>query len=98
MSLVGGERCVCQITELMKLAPSTVSKHISVLKHAGLLTSRKDGRWVFYTLPEGIESNEDTYLAYATMQRLKKDKEIIKDAKKLNQILCIYNETLCKKC
>jgi ArsR family transcriptional regulator, arsenate/arsenite/antimonite-responsive transcriptional repressor len=43
-----GELCVCQLIELMGLSPSTVSKHLSILRDAGLLDSRKEGRWVYY--------------------------------------------------
>ena len=42
------ELCVCQIIELLELAPSTVSKHMSVLKQARMVDSRKDGRWTYY--------------------------------------------------
>ncbi len=45
-----GELCVCQLIELMGLSPSTVSKHLSILRDAGLLDSRKEGRWVYYRL------------------------------------------------
>ena len=44
----GRELCVCQIVEMLGLAPSTVSKHLSILHQARLLDSRKDGRWMFY--------------------------------------------------
>lgn len=44
------EVCVCQLTELLKLAPSTVSKHLSILEQAGLIVGRKQGRWVHYRL------------------------------------------------
>jgi arsenate reductase/ArsR family transcriptional regulator len=50
--LEGGELCVCQITAVLKLAPGTVSKHLSVLKTAGLLQHRRDGKWVYYRLAE----------------------------------------------
>ena len=46
------ELCVCQITALFGLAPSTVSKHLSLLHHAGLIQSRKTERWVYYRLPD----------------------------------------------
>ncbi|MBI3850046.1 MAG: winged helix-turn-helix transcriptional regulator [Verrucomicrobia bacterium] len=46
------ELCVCQITEMFRLATSTVSKHLSVLHHAGLILSRKSERWVYYRLPD----------------------------------------------
>jgi DNA-binding transcriptional ArsR family regulator len=45
-----GELCVCQITAILGLAPATVSKHLSLLRTAGLLSHRKEGRWVFYRL------------------------------------------------
>lgn len=50
MALRERELCVCEIIELLGLAPSTVSKHLSILYQAGLLESRKDGRWVYYRL------------------------------------------------
>lgn len=43
-----GELCVCQIIEMLGLAPSTVSKHLTVLYQARLLESRKEGRWIYY--------------------------------------------------
>lgn len=42
--------CVCEITEVLKLAPSTVSKHLSILKEAGLIEDTKKGKWVYYHL------------------------------------------------
>ena len=52
LALEAGELCVCQIVELLQLAPSTVSKHMSILKQARLLESRKEGRWMFYRLAD----------------------------------------------
>ena len=52
LALRRGELCVCQITELFGLATSTVSKHLSILNHAGLIRSRKAERWVYYRLPD----------------------------------------------
>jgi len=50
--LEGGELCVCQITSALDLAPATVSKHLSVLRLAGLVLSRKRGRWAYYRLAD----------------------------------------------
>ena len=44
------ELCVCQITEMLELSPATVSRHMSILHSARLVTSRKDSRWVYYRL------------------------------------------------
>jgi DNA-binding transcriptional ArsR family regulator len=43
-----GELCLCQIIEILGLAPSTVSRHIDVLERAGLVGRRTQGRWRFY--------------------------------------------------
>ena len=48
--LVGGEKCVCELTKLVGADISTVSKHLSVLKDAGLVDDRKVGQWVYYRL------------------------------------------------
>lgn len=50
--LRGGELCVCQLMEILGLAASTVSEHLSLLRRAGLVLERKEGKWVFYTLTE----------------------------------------------
>ena len=50
MLLRGGELCLCQLIEVLGLAPSTVSKHLSVLKAAGIIRDDKRGSSVFYTL------------------------------------------------
>src|ERR1051326_423402 len=52
VALQGGELCVCQLIELLDLAPSTVSKHLAILKQARLVEGRKDGRWMHYRLPD----------------------------------------------
>jgi ArsR family transcriptional regulator, arsenate/arsenite/antimonite-responsive transcriptional repressor len=44
------ELCVCQIIDLLQLSPSTVSKHLSILRNARLLSGRKQGRWMHYSL------------------------------------------------
>jgi ArsR family transcriptional regulator len=48
--LIGGERCVCELTDLMDAAQSRLSFHLKTLKDAGLVTDRREGRWVYYTL------------------------------------------------
>ncbi len=49
-ALLKGERCVCELQELVGSDMSTVSRHLSVLRNAGLVNDRKDGLKVFYSL------------------------------------------------
>lgn len=50
LMLRGGELCVCQVIDALGLAPSTVSKHMSILHDAGLVRRRKEGKWHYYRL------------------------------------------------
>jgi ArsR family transcriptional regulator len=45
--------CVCEISETLEIAFSTLSAHLKILKGCGLVTDEKDGRWVIYRLSEG---------------------------------------------
>ena len=48
--LTSGERCVCELTAALDLGQSLLSHHLKTLKDAGLVTDRREGRWVYYTL------------------------------------------------
>lgn len=97
LALRKGELCVCQVTELLGLAPSTVSKHLSVLFQAGLLESRKDGRWIYYRLP-GKEAAVAARDAVAWVRdALAKDPQIVRDAQHLTTLLKMDPTELCRR-
>jgi ArsR family transcriptional regulator len=50
LALRDGELCVCQLQDLLGLAPSSTSRHLSILDRAGLVRARRDGRWAYYRL------------------------------------------------
>lgn len=45
-----GERCVCDLVDLVDLAPATVSRHLTLLRDAGLIARLKKGRWHHYRI------------------------------------------------
>jgi ArsR family transcriptional regulator, arsenate/arsenite/antimonite-responsive transcriptional repressor len=103
MALREGELCVCQITELLNLSPSTVSKHMSILDHARLVESRKDGRWVYYRLA----SEDATPLVSRTLtwmiETLADDSMFLRDSGRLREILARNHAFMngvqsCKNC
>ncbi len=97
MALQGGELCVCQLTELMGLAMSTVSKHLSLLYQAGLVNARKEGRWMYYSFP-GKGTPTAVRDAVAWVRRSLEDNErIIEDAKHLRKVLAMDLSELCKR-
>src|SRR3972149_115629 len=93
LALKNGELCVCQITELLALAPSTVSKHMSILAQAGLVDRRKEGRWIYYRQAKTI-TQQYTRLV---LNGLSNDPVIVQDAKRLKNIIKLDKEELCRK-
>jgi ArsR family transcriptional regulator len=54
--LAGGERCVCELQGDLDAGQSRLSFHLKKLKDAGVVSDRRDGRWVYYSLvPEALE-------------------------------------------
>lgn len=96
MALAGGQLCVCQIAELLQLAPSTVSKHLYVLRQGGLVESKKRGRWIFYSLPRAPHRAADRSIEWLR-KSLKRDPGILQDAKKLKVILKENPEVICRR-
>jgi ArsR family transcriptional regulator, arsenate/arsenite/antimonite-responsive transcriptional repressor len=48
--LLDGEKCVCDLTEALETGQSRLSYHLKILKDAGLVSDRREGRWAYYTL------------------------------------------------
>lgn len=97
MALRKGELCVCQITELFGLAVSTVSKHLSILYQAGLVESRKEGRWIYYRLP-GKAAPVAVRKALEWVEKsLAENARIAEDAQQLKQIQKTDPVELCKR-
>lgn len=97
MMLQNGELCVCQIVETLGLAPSTISKHLFILSNAGLLNSRKDGRWMHYRLPSGASGAFVRPVLKWLFETLKNDETIKQDAKKLQVVMAVDRQTLCRR-
>jgi DNA-binding transcriptional ArsR family regulator len=91
------ELCVCQLIELLGLSPSTVSKHLSILRDAGLLDSRKEGRWVYYRIADETVFQILGKQALPFFQSLEKSETVKSDDKHLKQILKMDMEDVCRK-
>jgi DNA-binding transcriptional ArsR family regulator len=95
MFLRGGELCVCQIIEMLGLAPSTVSKHMAILVQAGLVERRKNGKWHYYRL-----SGEETSVLVQDAMKwaqtaLVKSPVVSEDAKRLKVVMKKDIKALC---
>jgi DNA-binding transcriptional ArsR family regulator len=96
-ALRGGELCVCQIIALLELAPSTVSKHLSVLRAARLVDSRKNGRWMHYRLSEEFRTPSTGKILAVLFEDLDRTERIAEDRKRLKTICEESMESLCRR-
>lgn len=97
MALRDGEVCVCQVAEFTGLAMSTVSKHLSVLYQAGLVNARKEGRWLYYSLP-GKGAPTAAREAVAWVRRsLDASERIAEDEAQMKKVLAMDLGEICKR-
>lgn len=85
--------CVCEITDVLGLAPSTVSKHLSVLRDAGFINEEKDGKWVNYRL-NSKPSDAASASLISMMHVLLEDVDTVKKDRKAVQT--VDRAVLCK--
>lgn len=90
-----GGLCVCQVQAVLGLAPSTVSKHLTILKNAGLVEDRRDGKWIRYSLT----AEERNPFAKPTLAMLRgpldRDPAVVADRRRLRQVKRIPLAGLC---
>ena len=63
--LRSGERCVCELQDQLDVAQSRLSFHLKVLRDAGLVQDRKEGRWSYYSIiPDALDEAHDLVIAF----------------------------------
>ena len=78
--------CVCEIREVLQLATSTVSKHLSILREADLIVDDKQGKWVNYSLNANANQGYANQLLPSIAEWLKADETIKNDAEKVKTV------------
>ncbi len=95
--LEGGELCVCQIIAVIALGQSTISKHLFLLRAAGLIKDRRDKKWIHYSL-DGKSGNP---YAGGLLRNLRKwlndDPVILKDLERAAMARQIGPQAICER-
>ena len=89
------ELCACQIIELLQVTGATASRHMGILVAAGLVKSKKDGRWVYYRLNRSDETL--TRMLQWVKAEFNASIDIEKDAITLKEITLVSPVDLCRK-
>ena len=96
-ALRGGELCVCQLIALLDLAPSTVSKHLTILRSARLVESRKNGRWMYYRLSKEFRAPSAGKILALLCKDTAKTSRMVEDRKHLKRICGEDMNKLCRR-
>ena len=96
LALGDQEVCVCQLIELLQLAPSTVSKHMTILRQARLVEGQKRGRWMYYRQANANVPVEARTALKWIRSSLSSSARIQADQKSLAAILKLDREKLCR--
>ncbi len=71
--LMSGEKCACKILDDMNIAQSTLSHHMKILTESGLVSARKDGKWMHYSIsPDGIDNAMKALVSFKSTECDKK--------------------------
>lgn len=96
-ALRDGELCVCQVIALLELAPSTVSRHLSVLRSARWVESRKNGRWMYYRLSQEFRVPSAGKVLGLLFKDMEQAASMSADRKRIQKIRSEDMEALCKR-
>lgn len=95
--LEGGEMCVCQVIAILSLGQSTVSKHLFLLRAAGLIKDRRDRKWVHYSLDRGSDSPYAGRMLRNLRGWLNEDPVIAEDRERAVMARAIGPMTICER-
>ncbi|KIH75535.1 transcriptional regulator, ArsR family [Geoalkalibacter ferrihydriticus] len=92
--LTRGELCVCDLMSILDLPQSTVSRHLAYLRNAGLVSDRRQGVWMYYTLVQATDALHDD-LQNILAQRLVELPQARRDLAMLDKFLSSKNASAC---
>ena len=85
--MAGGEICVCFFVEVLGANQPKISRHLAYLRRAGLVSDRKDGKWVHYRVAEPSDPNAAGILR-EVLAWLRDDPEMRRDRERLVRVCC----------
>ncbi|HEX9984349.1 MAG TPA: metalloregulator ArsR/SmtB family transcription factor [Thermoanaerobaculia bacterium] len=85
--VAAGEVCVCYFVELLGDSQPKVSRHLAYLRRAGLVSTRRDGKWIHYSLARPADPAAASVLE-ATLAALTSDRQMQRDISALERTCC----------
>ena len=85
-ALYGQELCLCNLQDLLGLVPSSVSRHMAILQEAGFVTSRKNGKWTYFSLAPLEGNAPGISLLRWVLESLEEDPATLADRERVRQL------------
>ena len=92
-ALRNGELCVCELVDALEISQSSLSSHLQICREVGVVTTRKESRWIYYSLSARYASLIETI--FAELQMLGRDEQLRQDARRLKKRLQIREGGRC---
>lgn len=94
LAVTGQETCLCELVDSLLEPQYNLSKHLKIIRQAGLLTAEKEGRWIYHRLVQGFPFLESLYQVLRTLP----DTEGIyaEDLARFEQRLCLREDGRCR--
>jgi ArsR family transcriptional regulator, arsenate/arsenite/antimonite-responsive transcriptional repressor len=93
-ALLRAELCVCELVDALEVSQSTLSSHLQVLRQIGMVSTRKEGRWVYYSLEK-----RKAALMNALFSLIQKDvgpdPGLVRDAQRIDRRLAMREDGRC---
>jgi ArsR family transcriptional regulator len=81
------EMCVCYFTEVLRSPQPKISRHLAYLRKAGIVSARRDGKWMHYKLRFPQDEHAASILR-TTLEALRQDREMQRDWERLERACC----------
>ena len=94
MALGGRELCVCELCDALAVTQSTLSTHLQVIRKAGLVSARRQGKWMYYAIAPEARRLVREYLSFFS-DALEADATLRRDAKKLKKRMSLRAKGSC---
>jgi ArsR family transcriptional regulator len=84
-ALRNGELCVCELVDALDISQSSLSSHLQICREVGVVTTRKESRWIYYSLSARYAPLIETI--FSELQTLGRDEQLRRDARRLKKRL-----------
>jgi ArsR family transcriptional regulator len=90
-----GGLCVCELVDALEISQSTLSSHLQVLRQTGLVITRKEGRWIYYSLTDRKAALIEALFSHIQLDGDDADPRLRRDSRRIERRLAVRENGRC---